>query len=247
MVAIWIGLVVLGAVVVLLMPVLLGWDVYASFRREREVVCPETQAPVQVQVNTRYAVSTALNGRMRLRLSSCTRWPTRADCGQECVAQIPLERPRGAVAAAAGVNHAAVSTAAFLGWLLAMVWYAEPVFGTAYMRVLGISQEMARVRAERILPYLAVLAANVLVAYVLAGVLKRKHWQGAPAGMAAGSLAWLVFLVVSLATTLLGRQPWVALWINAGYVLVACLLIGSVIGGWDRLTREAQEPGGRAL
>ncbi len=239
MVAIWIGLVFLGIILVLVLPALFGWDVHTRFRGERDVLCPETQAPVKVRVNTRHAVSTALNGHMRLRLSSCTRWPTRAGCDQDCIAQIPSERPL-ALAVFDGIHYAAVFTAAGLGWLLAMIWYAEPVFGSAYLQAQGISREAARVNAERILPYLGILAANLLVAYAVAWILRRKDWHGAAAGMEAGTVIAVLLIALSLATTLAGHQPWTALWINAGYLLVTCLLLGAIVGGWERLAKEVE-------
>jgi hypothetical protein len=43
---------------------------------------------VAVRVNKHLAASTAITGETRLRLESCTRWPEREHCGQECLAQI---------------------------------------------------------------------------------------------------------------------------------------------------------------
>ena len=63
-------------------------DAYLLFRGKRVVVCPETRQYVAVDVDAAHAAATAAEGEAELRLTSCTRWPERADCDQDCVYQI---------------------------------------------------------------------------------------------------------------------------------------------------------------
>lgn len=63
-------------------------ETYMEFRGKRVVVCPESRKHVAVEVDALHAAATATEDEMELRLRSCTRWPERADCGQECVHQI---------------------------------------------------------------------------------------------------------------------------------------------------------------
>jgi hypothetical protein len=65
-----------------------GLRAYLRFRGTRVVVCPETRKPVAVEVDARHAAATAVEGQPELRLKSCTRWPVRADCDQDCAWQI---------------------------------------------------------------------------------------------------------------------------------------------------------------
>src|SRR4030095_13851768 len=65
-----------------------GVRAYLKSRGTRVVTCPETRKPVAVRLDRHLAASTAMTGDTELRLKSCTRWPERADCGQECLAQI---------------------------------------------------------------------------------------------------------------------------------------------------------------
>jgi hypothetical protein len=67
---------------------------YQRFRGPRVVTCPETGTTVAVEVNAGKAAFTAAFDEPELRLSSCSRWPERHDCGQECVKQIE-EAPDG--------------------------------------------------------------------------------------------------------------------------------------------------------
>ena len=61
---------------------------YLKYRGTRVVTCPETKTPVAVRVDKRRAAVTTAAGDPDLRLQSCTRWPEREDCGQECLSQI---------------------------------------------------------------------------------------------------------------------------------------------------------------
>jgi hypothetical protein len=66
--------------------------VYSLRRRrdsgERVITCPETRTAEVVRVDAGHAAWTDLRGEKELRLQSCSRWPERADCGQDCLAQI---------------------------------------------------------------------------------------------------------------------------------------------------------------
>jgi hypothetical protein len=66
--------------------------VYVFARRrnsgERAITCPETLSPEVVRVDAGHAAWTELRGEKDLRLTACSRWPEKADCGQDCIAQI---------------------------------------------------------------------------------------------------------------------------------------------------------------
>ena len=82
--------IVIGLVVISVAYFLLRKPVheYFAMRGDRLVACPENQETVAVRVDaTRAAVSMA-GGHEHIRLESCTRWPEKAGCGQECLKQI---------------------------------------------------------------------------------------------------------------------------------------------------------------
>lgn len=84
-VVIW-GSVVLLALLVLLAMVL--GRAYLKYRGDRVITCPENRRPAGVVVDTQHVLVTTLEGKTHLRLKSCSRWPERQDCGQECLRQI---------------------------------------------------------------------------------------------------------------------------------------------------------------
>jgi hypothetical protein len=61
---------------------------YLRFRGTRVITCPETSKPAAVRLDAQHAALTAALKAPHLRLSTCTRWPERKDCGQECLRQI---------------------------------------------------------------------------------------------------------------------------------------------------------------
>jgi hypothetical protein len=61
---------------------------YLKFRGNRLVSCPETHQPAAVRVAAGKAALEAASGNEHLRLRSCSRWPEKESCPQECLAQI---------------------------------------------------------------------------------------------------------------------------------------------------------------
>lgn len=64
---------------------------YIAARGDRVVRCPENGATVAVRVDAARVALSAPDSPGRFRLESCTRWPERAGCGQECLAQIEAQ------------------------------------------------------------------------------------------------------------------------------------------------------------
>ena len=55
---------------------------------DRVITCPESHTTEVVRVDAGHAAWTDLRGEKEVRLESCSRWPERSDCGQDCVAEI---------------------------------------------------------------------------------------------------------------------------------------------------------------
>jgi hypothetical protein len=54
------------------------------------VTCPETKNAALVEVDVFEAALTALLGVSDIRLQSCSRWPMKKDCGQECLLDLTV-------------------------------------------------------------------------------------------------------------------------------------------------------------
>jgi|SRR5271167_988467 len=78
----------LGAILVTGLPVALSLQSYFQNRGRQSAICPENGDHVDIEVDNKYSFWTALRGLEHSRLKSCTRWPEKGNCGQECLAQV---------------------------------------------------------------------------------------------------------------------------------------------------------------
>lgn len=61
---------------------------WRGYRGKRIVTCPDTREPAVVEIDSARVAASAWGGPPELRLKDCTRWPKKADCGQECLAEV---------------------------------------------------------------------------------------------------------------------------------------------------------------
>ena len=59
---------------------------------EQVIICPEIGTPASVEVDRNHALVTLLDGIKEVRLQSCSRWPERQECDQDCLMQIAPEK-----------------------------------------------------------------------------------------------------------------------------------------------------------
>lgn len=78
----------IGACLVTGLPVALSLQNYYQNRGRQSVTCPDSKQPVDVTVDRKFAFRMALRGQEHSRLESCSRWPEKGDCDQECLAQL---------------------------------------------------------------------------------------------------------------------------------------------------------------
>jgi hypothetical protein len=76
---------------------------YLESRGTRVVTCPETKTTTAVALDAGRAALTAGLPEPELRVTSCTHWPERRDCGQRCLAEI-RSAPEGCLARAMLAN-----------------------------------------------------------------------------------------------------------------------------------------------
>jgi len=61
---------------------------FRRFRRQRQVLCPDTGDFVVIHINAIKAAISSLGGDPKLRVTHCTNWPERHGCRQECLRAI---------------------------------------------------------------------------------------------------------------------------------------------------------------
>ena len=60
-------------------------DFYQRYRRRKLITCPETHGFAEVTLKTRLGALGAAFGKPILRVKSCSLWPKRIGCDEQCV------------------------------------------------------------------------------------------------------------------------------------------------------------------
>lgn len=136
------------------------------------------------------------------------------------------------------VNYVGVLLAALATMVLGFLWYG-PLFGKQWIAMMGWSKaDIEKAKAKGMSKEYTIMTLGALVmAYVLSHSLTfastYTQTTGSAAGFMVGFWTWLGFVVpVTLGTVLWEGKPW-KLWVlNAGYYLVALVLMGIILAAW---------------
>ena len=132
----------------------------------------------------------------------------------------------------AGVSYWAILIAAVVGWLAGAAWYMS--LGKFWQAAAGITPEkMQENRAKPLawLPFVYAFAANLVMAWTLAGIMSHIGPVTVRSGLLTAAHCWFGFI---LATILLNNafamRPFRLTLIDSGHYLVVLLLAGAIIG-----------------
>ena len=223
-----------GVVAILFLPLLWGREIHHRYSAPRAVTCPETHQQVGVTIDAVHAAVTGLRGAPEFRLSDCTRWPARIKCGQECLPEALRNEPytQGEVhipRSRRPIYHLPVLLAAFAAWYVGMVWHSRYLFRDRWMADLGLTMAQWRQMIAWYSPHLLSIAACLLFAYGVAWLQTWLSSRGIWKGILSSTLLWAALLLATLPSLLgLSRE---LLLIEAGYTLIATIVVGAIIGG----------------
>jgi hypothetical protein len=239
----WFVLVLVGSCLLLLMLGLWGQSIYNHYRGGRAVTCPETHQQVGVRFDALRAATTELSGKPVFRLADCTRWPQRADCGQDCIPQA-LEAPTYTQAEAElpktkKIYHLPVLLAAFAAWVLGALWHSQYLLRPSWTQSLGLSAADLHRIVRWWTPHLLSVAVCLLFAYGVAWLIAWRGWKGAGQGIVASLSLWLAVAAAALLATNWTELPKDLLSIEATYTLLASVVVGAITGG---LSGKLMEP-----
>lgn len=210
--------------------------IFDKYSGARPVTCPENHQPAVVALDARHAAATVMDGSPALRLCDCTQWPERAICNQACLsqalhAQPYIEvKPRGTKR----IYHLPTLLAAFAAWYIGMIWHSRYMFRSEWAEAVGLTPTQVKQFVWWVSPQLLSAAVCLLFAYGVAWLLALIHRKGILHGLLMSTALASAVLI----TTWFGiaRLPRGLLAIEGGYILLATLTIGAIIGGlWDKL------------
>jgi hypothetical protein len=130
-----------------------------------------------------------------------------------------------------GVNWVAVVAAAVANIIIGIVWYAPQVFGRRWAALGG--RELPAPGQIPVTTYALGVVVALVVAYVLALFVGGLGASSIVDGATVGFLAWLGFAATTASSAVLyeGRS-WVYWALNAGFTLVALLVMGAILAYW---------------
>jgi hypothetical protein len=132
----------------------------------------------------------------------------------------------------AGINVLAVLAAAVAAWLASAVWYMS--LGQIYQSALGKTPEQCKEEMKKpgaFLPFLYALIGNLVIAWMLAGVLGHLGQVTPWNGVISGAFLWFGFILTTMVVNFcFSGRSWRLLLIDLGNWLIVMVLTGAVIG-----------------
>lgn len=202
----------------------------------RPVICPENHQSAVVSIDARQAASTVMDGSPALRLSECSRWPDRIQCNQACLSQAVAAEPYNEVnrPVRKQIYHLPVFLGAFAAWYVGMLWHSHYLFRARWMDAVGLNQAQLKQIVTWFAPHLLTAAVCLLFAYGVAWLLAVSHRRGVLYGMLMAAI--LCGGVVATSWFGIGRLPISLVMLEAGYAVLATLIVGAIVGGlYDRI------------
>jgi hypothetical protein len=237
----WMLLFLVGICLFLLMPSVLGITIYDRYHGPRNVICPETHGPAEVQIDALHASLTGMAATEKLRLASCTLWPGRAGCDEACIPQAvaapivqPTPRTRLESERIPTIHIPAYLAATAAFWFIGLFWYSQYLFRGFWMQWMGFSEAQFRYVVELWSPHLITVGIAVVFTFALAWIMALFDCNTAWLGLSAGFLLWLVIWVVMVGVILFRQLPLGFIWLHGGYTLVASMAAGAILGGWKK-------------
>jgi hypothetical protein len=136
----------------------------------------------------------------------------------------------------AGINYLAVVIAALAGFGFGAVYYIT--LSRPWMAAMGWSSEQQAAHAKGQVspgttPFIISIVANVVMAWVLAGVIGHMGTVTVRSGLISGAFVWLGFVVTTMSVNYAfgGRSPMLTV-IDGAHWLGVLLIMGAVVGAF---------------
>ena len=132
------------------------------------------------------------------------------------------------------INYIAVLVAGALGFGLGGVWYR--LLASPWKAAHGFTTEQIRAhhgKGAGPWPLLIAFVADLVMAWMLAGVIRHLGALSVKNGVIAAAFIWFGFVITTLAVNnSFGMRSPKLILLDGGHWLAALLLMGAVIGAW---------------
>lgn len=133
------------------------------------------------------------------------------------------------------VNYIAVLISGVASMVIGYLYYHPKVLGDTWMKLAGISKsDIDAKKGEMGKIYGLMFVASLVMAYVLANVMKWANVIDATSGAMVGATVWLGFVATTLFTGVLFEgRPLKLFYITSGYQLVTLMVMGIILSVWQ--------------
>lgn len=134
-----------------------------------------------------------------------------------------------------GASPVAVLAAAVLGFLVGWLWYSPVLFGTVWMKAMGVKKGTASKSQKKgmMKSMFWAFIAQIIVASVLGMVISAMGGLGALDGMAIAFWMWLGFVApIMIGGVLWEGKSFTVYLISALHWLVVLVVQAAVLGTW---------------
>jgi hypothetical protein len=136
-----------------------------------------------------------------------------------------------------GLSWMSILVAAIAAWVFGAIWYGA--LGKVWVAAQGETMNSLKAKnagkstAAKALPFILSLVAEVIIAWVLCGMLIHMGMANARDGAISGAFVWFGFvlttIVVNNAYTFRSARLTA---IDAAHWLGVLLIVGAIVGGW---------------
>jgi hypothetical protein len=133
-----------------------------------------------------------------------------------------------------GINYLAVLVAAVAAWVLGAAWYmglSQPWLAAQGKTKADMKPPASK--AAAVGPFVLVFVAELIMAWMLAGILGHLGTLNVKDGVISGAACWFGFVLTTIATNYAFQSRKVMLTvIDAGYWLLVLVVMGAIIGAF---------------
>lgn len=128
------------------------------------------------------------------------------------------------------LNVWAILVAAIVAFMLGALWFSPAVFGKVWKTAngFGTNEPQKATGAMMFLAFVLTLVMSANLAMFLNDAKTTLAW-GATAGFLAG-FGWVTMGMGIV--SIFERRPWTYVLVNGGYLTVALMVMGAILGGW---------------
>lgn len=189
----WLLAFLAACLVVMVLPAVAWFEIRRAYSGKRKVVCPETQGPVEIELDAAHAANSRFRGHAEARVAHCSRWPMREGCDERCVPEALTANKADTFA----VNHIGVLLSGFAGAAIGDVLRCSP-WARDWMAAAGYPALDFLKRTSVRAPAVIDLVAMILLAYVMTWLMRHVKLSGWIGGAEVAVLVWLAVFCLSI-------------------------------------------------